>query len=501
MTRSITNSIPAWIVGIQTELNLLNQTWRMLGAEGILIAQDNEVLYAIPDGFTVCDQTPILKAPMRLARGIFLLCVVGLNDVQFQSRLYADAQLITALIDREQHLDDVVNQAVSFQDQLLALSDLNQSLSTLTELQHILHVIAKQTQFLTNTECVFAMVFSDQSLPDVAQVGDSLGISLSDMITWQNEIANIGTYRLIPLELSQLAQVLAMPLMVDNKIMGVLGVVNVGGTFLMPEIKLVQALAGQGGIHIQKSILYQQHISQERMATEMALAREVQMQLLPQNPAQIQGLDVWGHSKPALDVGGDFYDFDLEEQTLRFALGDVAGKGMSAALLMATSRTALRVLDEETPDMVLSYFSKHLYDDFTHSNSFVTLFVGHYDTDLHILQYANAGHAPVIYCPAEGEPIMLEADCPPIGVLPDVTASTHLMYLAPNDVLVVASDGLPEAQHQNGYMLGYENMMALIKLYQDRSAQEIGELLLQAANAYQLPSDDQTIVVIKRVEE
>lgn len=491
-------SLP-WLSSIRAELGLLAQTWSAWGATGLFIAQDGQCLWKTPANL-IWDHTPLLKAPMRLKDGIFMLCVAGIRDARLQSRLYADAHLLVALIEREGYLDRMVTQAVSFQDQLLALIELNQSLSSLTALEHILHVIARQTHLLADACHTFVLVQSGAPMPEVAQVGENVSIGLGEMMAWHDALAPESDFHIVQLEQPHPAQLVAVPLTTRNGVIGILGTIKEQGRFLMPEIKLIQALADQGSIHIQKALLYRQHLSQERMATEMALARDVQMRLLPEYPPRLPGLDVWAHSNPALEVSGDFYDFELEGHTLHFVLGDVAGKGMSAALLMATSRTAVRVLNSESPGAMMAIFSQHLYDDFAHSDSFITLFIGYYDTELHILHYANAGHAPVIYCPAEGDPVMLEADCPPVGILEAIEPHEHLRHLAPNDLLVVTSDGIPEAQRSDGQMLGYETMMALIGLYRQHSAAEIGEMLLQAANSYQMPADDQTLVIIKRVD-
>ncbi|MEO1646228.1 MAG: PP2C family protein-serine/threonine phosphatase, partial [Chloroflexota bacterium] len=216
-------------------------------------------------------------------------------------------------------------------------------------------------------------------------------------------------------------------------------------------------------------------------------------------PESIEGLDVWSYCRPALEVGGDFYEFMQRGKSFRFALGDVAGKGISAALLMAMSRTVLKVLKEPTPMDVMERFNEHLYDDFSRVHSFVTLFLGYYDLVTHSVTYANAGHSPVIYCPVDDVPRILEADSPPIGVLDETMVANHTIRMEKGDVLVVSSDGIPEATHLMGTMLGYQNMLDMIEAYRHSSAKKIGKMLLKAANLHHIQDDDQTIVVIKRV--
>ena len=139
--------------------------------------------------------------------------------------------------------------------------------------------------------------------------------------------------------------------------------------------------------------------------------------------------DIHGVCRPALQVGGDFYDYFVSAKTIgrpfTFAVGDVSGKGLSAALLMAMTRTnlrgnALRTADC-TPETILARANEDLYDDFTEVGMMATVLVGQYDPASGMLSYANAGHSPVILCPAGGPARLLEADGPAMGVLPEFT--------------------------------------------------------------------------------
>ncbi|MCA9914582.1 MAG: PP2C family protein-serine/threonine phosphatase, partial [Anaerolineae bacterium] len=238
--------------------------------------------------------------------------------------------------------------------------------------------------------------------------------------------------------------------------------------------------------------------------TELNLARSVQMSLLPRLPDELLGIGLWAQCKPAHHVGGDFYDYhyDQDSGSFIFSLGDVAGKGMSAALLMAMSRTFVRASDG-TPLQILDKMNRNLYDDLTEVGAFVTAFVGKYDPKSNQLTYANAGHAPVIYCPAGTAPYLLDANGPPVGLLVETLLFEQKLDFAVDDVLIIVSDGFPEATDEDGEFLGYDNLLALIDLYRDRSAREIAATLLDAVQTFErgaTPNDDQTIMVLKRME-
>ncbi|MGB7337504.1 MAG: PP2C family protein-serine/threonine phosphatase [Phototrophicaceae bacterium] len=482
------------------ELKLMGQAWHNIGAEALVILRQDEVLASFPSDYHYQPEeiASMIKAPWQINHELVLLCAVGIDSVAMQARLFADASLLTAIIKREFDIMQLSNEVMEYQDRLITLYELNESLQYQTKLQHILHILAEKTQHLLKVYHTFVVLNPLTDKPEVAQAG--AGYVPNELInTWFTEINDDKQYKLLTSSLKKTSQVMLMPIEIGNDVIGILGVIRKTDNFTMPEIKMVRSISEQASTHIQKAFLIQERLQQERISVEMNVARNVQMSLLADSPENIDGLDVWAYCNPALEVGGDFYEFKQHGQSFRFALGDVAGKGISAALLMAMSRTVLKVLREPTPKSVIEQFNEHLYDDFSKVNSFVTLFLGYYDLALHQLSYANAGHSPVIYCPSEGKSRILEADSPPIGVLRETMLGNHTIQMGLSDVLVVSSDGIPEAPQLSGTMLGYQDMLDLIETYRHKSAKEIGQVLLQAANIHYMPDDDQTLLIIKRV--
>jgi sigma-B regulation protein RsbU (phosphoserine phosphatase) len=239
----------------------------------------------------------------------------------------------------------------------------------------------------------------------------------------------------------------------------------------------------------------------------MQLAQSVQLNLLPQRPPGVMGLDLWAASHPASTVGGDFYDFILRpDQSLTFTVGDVSGKGMPAALLMAMTRTVIRnkakSVPSPTPEVVMGLSNEELYHDFTEVSMFATVFVGQYEPDSRELLYANAGHSPVIYCPAGGAARLLRADGTAMGILPKSMSADQRLLLEPGDVLVVGTDGLSEAHNAHDEMFGYDRLLEVVESLAVRPAQAIADGLYQTVNNFsagQPQDDDQTLVVLKGV--
>jgi sigma-B regulation protein RsbU (phosphoserine phosphatase) len=239
----------------------------------------------------------------------------------------------------------------------------------------------------------------------------------------------------------------------------------------------------------------------------MDMAAKIQLQLLPQQFPHINGLDIYAHSYPAEQVGGDFYDFSAyKDRPFVFAIGDVSGKGLPAALFMTMTRTVLhttaRSLPSIDPKAILTRVNEDLYEDFSEVGMFATAFAGCYDSHSARLSYANAGHSPIIYCPAGGPAILLEADAPMLGILPTSTCTNHVLPFRTNDILVAATDGLNESFNADGEMFGYERLLKTVETLAHLPSKQIGNELLKAINQFTrgyVQSDDQTFIIIKGV--
>jgi sigma-B regulation protein RsbU (phosphoserine phosphatase) len=254
-------------------------------------------------------------------------------------------------------------------------------------------------------------------------------------------------------------------------------------------------------------LLHLDAVEQTRLQTEVDLARRVQLRLLPQQLPKVDKLDIYACSRPALQVGGDFYDFVAQpDRPFIFSVADVTGKGMAAALLMTMTRTAIHskasFMPKPTPEVVMKNSNEDLYEDFIQVGMFATAFIGQYQPHSQKLLYANAGHSPVIYRPAGGPARLLEADSTPIGVLRVSLCKNHQVLLGPGDLLIVGTDGFSEARNPNDEMFGYERLLSLTDSLAESSARAISDALFEAIDRFGVgrpQDDDQTLVVIKGV--
>lgn len=236
---------------------------------------------------------------------------------------------------------------------------------------------------------------------------------------------------------------------------------------------------------------------------ELELARAIQQRLLP--PATLEGSDwaVAARCEPARHVGGDFYDLlHLEDGRLGLAVADVAGKGMGAALIMATAKAVVPLLaDPADPAVTLGALDAKLGKELG-KREFVALAFAVYEPASGELRLANAG-VPDPYLLRAGEaPRALSCPGPriPLGLKAGVRRETLTVTLSPGDRVVLFSDGLPEAPQPSGEPLGYEALEALLDLPREAPPAEAVALLLRrvAAAAGASPEDDATVLLLER---
>jgi len=253
----------------------------------------------------------------------------------------------------------------------------------------------------------------------------------------------------------------------------------------------------------------------ERLESELAIAREVQDQLFPKDVPFTKTLELKGVCHPARMVSGDYYDFmALPHDSLAFAIGDVAGKGISAALLMATIQSTMRTQINtatgngngngnhahlSTASMV-GILNRQLYAT-TAPEKYATFYFAMYDEAEHALTYTNAGHlSPMLV--RDGKVSLLEPTGTVVGAFPFAVYEEKTVSLEHGDMLVAYTDGLVEPENAYGEMYGEERLQELLIKYAHTDSSEIiaraMEAVVQWSGALELP-DDMTMVVARRI--
>lgn len=308
--------------------------------------------------------------------------------------------------------------------------------------------------------------------------------------------------------LDKLNAELLLPLPGRNRMMGVmaLGPKRSEAAYSSADMKLLQALASQTGLALEVSELARslaaEAAQRERANREMEIAREVQERLFPQEMPNLPGAKVAGACRPALGVGGDYYDvIDLGDGRVGLAVGDVSGKGISAALLMASLRASLRgvTLDGPRDFAKLMHKVNRLVYEASASNRYATFFFASYDPATRRLDCVNAGHNPPVLLRGE-ETIRLEADGPVVGLLPFAPYTEQTLMLEPGDLLLLYTDGISEAMTREDEEWGEERMIQAARSSRHKTANQVLEDLFSAADAFTAGApqhDDMTMLILK----
>jgi sigma-B regulation protein RsbU (phosphoserine phosphatase) len=503
---------PADILNNQRiQLAALAESWLQSGATSFELWSEGALLAAWPPN--PAPHPDLLAAPLVVAGEVLAeVRVAGIGGAAAQARLAAEAALVAQQAQLETELEAMTSELITTQDQLLAMYDLTQTTRQKLDMGDLLCSLVRESTRLVNADGGFMLL----DLPE--QQGRECSHGTPGEATRQALLASIAHRQSEVLLCREnpadhlppgIDNLFFVPVRIGQQGTAGLGLYNKPDGFSSPAMKLTRAIAEQAGARIENLLLFQESLTRARMQTEMDMARQVQMRLLPARPPQINGLDIAASSQPALNVGGDFYDFIAHpSRPLVFTIGDVSGKGMPAALMMSVIqhklRSLARLLEHPTPDIILKHATEDMYDDFTEVGMFATLFLGQYDPAEQVLAYANAGHAPVIYRPHDGSAHLLEADGTPIGVLPQSLCGYHALQVQAGDVLVAATDGLSEIHNANKEMFGYERLFELVDRLHHAPAQQIAASMLEAVHTFagqssaaQTLEDDQTLVVIK----
>jgi serine phosphatase RsbU (regulator of sigma subunit) len=245
----------------------------------------------------------------------------------------------------------------------------------------------------------------------------------------------------------------------------------------------------------------------KRLETQMELARQVQRDLLPSVDFRLPGIDVAAECRPASQVGGDFYDIvSLPDGRVSFVVGDVSGKGISAALLMGLIYGAMSNPpwgSTEDPDRAATRLNELLLTK-TSGQRFATLFWCSYDPASHALRYLNAGHLPALWlrrAPDGARRIdRLAEGGPVLGLLAEESYRTASVSASAGDVIVLFSDGLTEAPNSRDEQFGEERLIAVVQQSADLPARAISDAILSAVRAFtgaRPTPDDQTLLVVR----
>ncbi len=494
---------PMKILFLEQEFDALAAAWTRLGASAVRLLENGQTLASVPleapeqpAGLIACDASSGLE-----------LHVHGLADAALQESANWQVNILGRALQSEQDMEMLTASLVEMQDRLAALYDLTRATRGAIQVNDLLDLLTAESRRLLDAAGAFAVAYLPGQPPIIRQHGQQplpKECILAATTLYRREPGRraFKESEIHPLGLNNLI-IAALP--VREQVFACLGVFNKNSDFTAPDAKLLKAITDQAGARFENALLYQEAILRARLDAEMHLARQVQMALMPQIMPRLNGVDIYGVSAPASQVGGDFFDVTSSSaHPLVFLLGDVTGKGIPAALLMTMTRTvahsAVRYMPFKTPQQVMERLNKDLLDDYSTAGMFTTAFVGVLEQSPCRLFYTNAGQSPVLYLSAGGEPVLIEATDTPVGIFDNHLYTSHELKLSPGDVFVAMTNGFNEARNEAGELFGVERLKEALLKFSFLNAREIADGLLKTVSDYaggRPQDDDRTLIVLK----
>jgi len=303
----------------------------------------------------------------------------------------------------------------------------------------------------------------------------------------------------------KIKNMLSVPMIIKGKMIGILSLFNKKSDsgFNEADQRLLSIIAAQSANVIENSRLFAEEQKLKLIQKEINVASEIQKNLLPHEIPLIEGYDIYAVNIPAWEVGGDYYDFiKISGTKTAIALGDVSGKGLPAAMLMANLQATLRgqlLFSSCVKDCIER--SNNLLHKSTDTTKFVTLFFGILDSEKNTLTFCNAGHNEVILM-QDNKKLMLDKGGVPLGCFEDADYVVEEISLNRGSNVVVFSDGITEAMNESEELYGECRLYELVEKKSDLSSKEMVTEILSDVNKFSTgvsQSDDITLMVIKRI--
>jgi serine phosphatase RsbU (regulator of sigma subunit) len=398
---------------------------------------------------------------------------------------------------------------------LQALIDAGMELSKNQPLTELFQTILNQAIKAVNAQRGVVMVLENGELAAKAHKGEGFRIStlVRDRVLKEKTSIRVQNAQLeeafkgrMSIVEQRVHAMMAVPLQTKDRIIGLIYVDSpfVFGVFNDEDLSLLTVMANIAAVRLENARLAEIEQAERIMKRDLTQAAEIQRGILPEKAPEIPGLDLAGFNAPCRTVGGDYYGFvTYPGGRVGLALGDVSGKGMSAALMVMAFEARLRVLaeDEGSAADVVARLNKITCANCP-SNRFITFFFGILDPKTGHLAYANAGHNPPMIVRASGQVEVLPGGGPVLGIVPVAPYAQEKARLGPGDLLVIYSDGVTEATNTAAEEYGEERLAEVLGSRRDEAAAAIVDAVtdsLQQFTSGAPQADDITLVVAKRV--
>ncbi len=353
----------------------------------------------------------------------------------------------------------------------------------------------------------YAILQSDDFSKRVALDRDDLmlrGINLLDSPTYLHSLSDYMADSQLANALNERKVRLVLPMKDANHMLGFIALTDkvAGYRYSTDDFNLLGVLSNQMVTALTNARLYVDSLERTRLQKEVSMARQIQLDLLPSFPPDIETIAISVHSTPSRTVGGDFYDFiKIDEDHIGIVIADASGKGMPAALMIAQIQAIIH--SEVNNGNRISTMMKNmnqLVAEATSPEKYVTLFYGELNTKQGEFHYCNAGHNYPILARSNGDMELLTTGGPIIGALLNMEYTSTSVRLGPEDILFLYTDGLSEAMDKDENEFGEKRVRDLVCENRQQEACDILDNIIKEVRAYDNtypPRDDTTIISLK----
>lgn len=449
------------------------------------------------------DNAALSETRTFLLKGIADQAASAIENAQLIAAQQEEAWISTALLQVAQ----AMGRAGDLPDTLTIVARLTATLSGLDRCTILLRQQGDDDDYHVSFSYSLSKELPAVQLNAVVDSGD---LPLLDELVKRREPVILLDARendLIPdylIETLKIGAVIALPLVANNEVVGALIVDEIEARRAHnPRIlDILNGIANQAAIAIERARLQRAEIEQQRIATELGVARNIQQGFFPESLPDLAGYEVAAIWEPARQIGGDFYDFiPIDNDRMGIVIADVADKGIPAALYMALSRTTMRLVAtrDPSPSVALQRVNTAILDT-TYSDLFVSVYYAVLDLASHQITYASGGHGLALKASERGI-TFLRGRGTVLGIFPTIHIEEHTAELAPGDYFILYTDGVCDAVNEDMEDFGEGRLSATILKNLGLPAQEILKQIHAEVRAWEgidTSFDDFTLVVVRR---
>ncbi len=429
----------------------------------------------------------------------------------------AKLKLYKNLVEKSDNLEIKMNEARDLYEELLIVYDFVKSIGSVFDEKELYRLLIRMCKKALGANKAYVLIFERKSHHINVVVGEDGNASEGKKVPvmdFLKDFTNNPKLLNIKENISDfmkktfgLNSIFVAPIMFEEKLHGIilLSERETNKPYSERDEKTFSSFAQQTSNSLENIKLHNQFIEKQKMERDLELARNIQESLLPSRPPVIDNLQIAAVSIPAKQVGGDYYDFYKEnEHECWFLIGDVSGKGMAAAILMAMIRSLFRSelknSDENTGDLLTNINDLIVSD--IYEGKFITFVAAYVNSQTGKMYFTNAGHVPfIVYKARQNEIMEFEADNLPVGIMENVKYVTKSMKIDEGDIVFFYTDGINEAMNSEREEFGIDRLKESIIKNKNKSAGEILKSVLEDVDAFagkQPQHDDTTVIVLKK---